>query len=68
MPNCTGAESVHSSVRKCLSKRKVDLIKACEMDQNRAIALIAAYTSYLNGAHQGKDRLFLSWLFGQLIL
>jgi hypothetical protein len=32
----------------------MDLIKACEMDQNRAIAQIAAYTSYLNGAHQGK--------------
>jgi hypothetical protein len=54
MPNCTGAESVHSSVRKCLSKRKVDLIEACEIDQNQAIAQIAAYTLYLNGAHRGK--------------
>jgi hypothetical protein len=54
MPNCTGAESVHSSVMKCLSKRKVDLIEACEMDQNQAIAQTAAFTSYLNGAHREK--------------
>jgi len=31
----------------------VGLLEACEMDQNRAVGQIAAYTSYLNGANRG---------------
>ena len=54
MPNTTGAESVHSAIQKCHTKKKVDLIEACEVDQNRAVAQIAAYTSYVNGVHRGK--------------
>jgi hypothetical protein len=54
MPNMTGAESVHSAMQKCHSQKKVGLLEVCEMDQNRSVAQIAAYTSYLNGAHRGK--------------
>ena len=54
MPNTTGAESVHLAFQKCHTKKKVDLIEACEIDQNRAVAQIAAYTSYVNGVHRGK--------------
>jgi hypothetical protein len=41
-------------MRKCYSQKKVGLLEACEMDQNRAVAQIVAYTSYLNGAHRQK--------------
>jgi hypothetical protein len=54
MPNTTGAESIHASMQKCQMVKKVGLIEACEMDMNRAVAQIAAYTSYLNGVHRGK--------------
>jgi hypothetical protein len=41
-------------MRRCLLQEKVDLLQACKMDQNRAVAQIAAYALYLDGAHQGK--------------
>lgn len=54
MPNCTGAESVHASMRRCQDRRKIGLLEACETDQNRAVLQISAYTGYLEGVHRGK--------------
>src|SRR5450759_915660 len=35
-------------------KKKVGIIEACAMDQNRAVGQVAAYTAYLEGLHRGK--------------
>jgi hypothetical protein len=42
MPNTIRAKSL---------QKKVDLLEACKMDQNRAVAQIAAYALYLDGAY-----------------
>lgn len=54
IPNCTGSESVHANMKACAMKKKVGLIEACILDQNRAVTQIAAYTGYLEGIHRGK--------------
>ena len=54
IPNCTGAESVHAVMKACAMKKKVGLIEACEMDQNRAVSQIAAYNGYLEGVNRGR--------------
>jgi hypothetical protein len=45
MPNTTGAKSIYSSMKKSQMQKKIDLLEACKMDQNWAIAQIAVYTS-----------------------
>src|SRR5450759_5687996 len=54
MPNCTGSESIHGSMKASAMKKKVGLVEACQIDQNRAIGQIAAFTAYLEGRHRGK--------------
>src|SRR5450759_3755856 len=54
MPNRTGSESMHGSMKASAMKKKVGLVEACQINQNRAVGQIAAYTAYLEGRHRGK--------------
>lgn len=54
IPNYTGAESIHASMRKCITQKKVGLIEAYVMDQNRAVGQIPTYTAYTEGCNRGK--------------
>ena len=53
MPNCTGSESMHHSMRASLSKKMVSLTEACEADSNRGALQIGAYDCYEKGLHRG---------------
>lgn len=65
MPNCTRSESLHSVMKAWSMKKKVDLFEACEMDQNRAICQIGAYTAYRSGLNRGQGPTILeSMAFG----
>lgn len=54
IPNCTGIESINSTIKAVAMKKKVGLIEACEMDQNRAVLQILAFLAYLEGLIRGK--------------
>lgn len=54
IPNCTGSKSVHAVMKAWSMKKKIRLFEACEMDQNRAIAQVGAYTTYRKGLARGK--------------
>ncbi len=49
MPNCTGSESMHASMRSSQGSKLVSLVEACKIDQNHAALQIGAYTAYYDG-------------------
>lgn len=53
MPNCTGSESVHASMRAWQRKKKISLLEACSVDSNWAAFQVAAYISFESGVHRG---------------
>lgn len=54
MPNYIGAKSIHASMRKCITQKKVGLIEAYVIDQNYVVGQIVAYTTYIEGCNRGK--------------
>lgn len=53
MPNCTGSESVHASMRAFQAKKKISLLEACTVDSNRAAFQVAAYIGFESGVSRG---------------
>lgn len=54
MLNCMGSKSIDALMRKCVTQKKVGLIKACVIDLNRGVGQVVAYMAYREGCHQGK--------------
>lgn len=55
MPNCTGSESVHASIRASQPKKKITFIEACSVDSNCVAFQVAAYIGSESGIHHGSS-------------
>lgn len=51
MPNSTRLEPAHASMKSCQMKKKIGLIEACKVNQNRAAGQIAVFIAYREGCY-----------------